>query len=264
MSACPFLSARDLAVFPCLSLAFTSAPAFSSNLTLSSAPYAPPEAASIRAVRPSRFRASTSACLSKSNLTVSELGYPLPLEAMSSAVLPSLSLASIFAPLSNSNFAFSVRPQPAAAIRAVVPSFDLASISAPCSKSSFNESDVAGEKAMFDLPSWLSKRGDDQFEVAAITVAELWRGVERASAAHRTARETYLRTLLDLLPIAPYTEQTAYHHARIRAQLESAGKMIGPYDLIVAATAIERESDLATFNKRHFAGIAGLKIVEPK
>jgi tRNA(fMet)-specific endonuclease VapC len=73
-----------------------------------------------------------------------------------------------------------------------------------------------------------------------------------------------LRTLIDVLPIIPYTEQTAYHHARVWAQLESSGKMIGPYDLIVAATALERESELATFNKRHFANVEGLKVIEPK
>lgn len=62
----------------------------------------------------------------------------------------------------------------------------------------------------------------------------------------------------------PYTEQTAYHHARIWSELESAGKMIGPYDLIVAATALERDSQVATFNRRHFARVKGLKVVEPK
>jgi predicted nucleic acid-binding protein len=40
--------------------------------------------------------------------------------------------------------------------------------------------------------------------------------------------------------------------------------MIGPYDLIVAATAIERESVLATFNKRHFSNVRGLEVIEPK
>ncbi|SRR5581483_4456037 len=123
---------------------------------------------------------------------------------------------------------------------------------------------IGGEKGTFDLESWLAARADDQFEIAAITVAELWHGVEQATGAHRFSRENYLRTLLDVLPIAPYTEQTAYHHARTWAQLESSGKMIGPYDLIVAATALERESQLATFNKRHFANVKGLRVVEPK
>jgi len=123
---------------------------------------------------------------------------------------------------------------------------------------------IGGEKGHFDLASWLASFGDDQFEVVAITVAELWHGVERATREHRPARESYLKALLDILPIIPYTEQTAYHHARLWAQLESSGKMIGPYNLIVAATALERESTLATFNKRHFANVKGLKVIEPK
>ena len=123
---------------------------------------------------------------------------------------------------------------------------------------------IGGEKGAFDLESWLQARAEEQFEIAAITVAELWHGVERATAAHKTARENYLRPLLEILPIIPYPEQTAYHHASIWAQLELSGKMIGPYDLIVAATALERSSTLATFNKRHFANVGGLRVIEPK
>src|SRR5947208_10511613 len=122
---------------------------------------------------------------------------------------------------------------------------------------------IAGEKGAFDLAIWLNSLPGEQFEIAAITVAELWHGVERATTRHRSARQSYLRAILDVLPIIPYTEQTAYEHARLWAQLESSGKMIGPYDLIVAATALERESDLATFNKRHFGIVPGLKLVEP-
>ena len=123
---------------------------------------------------------------------------------------------------------------------------------------------ICGEKGTFDLENWLRSRAADQFQIAAITVGELWHGVERASGSRKATREHYLRTLVDLLPIIPYTEQTAYHHARVWAQLESSGKMIGPYDLIVAATALERDSGLATFNKRHFANVSGLKLVDPK
>ena|SRR5579872_1587420 len=123
---------------------------------------------------------------------------------------------------------------------------------------------IRGEKSRFDLVHWLESLAGEEFEIAAITVAELWHGVERATGAHKTARESYLRTLLDVLPVLPYTEQTAYHHARIWSELESSGKMMGPYDLIVAATALERNSRLATFNKRHFANVKELKVIEPK
>jgi tRNA(fMet)-specific endonuclease VapC len=122
---------------------------------------------------------------------------------------------------------------------------------------------IRGERGTFDLKGWLASRPDDQFEVAAITVAELWHGMERATGSHRLRRQRYLEAIVNMLPIIPYTEQTAYEHARIWADAHAHGKMIGYYDLIVGATALERDSQVATFNKRHFSKIAGLSIVQP-
>jgi tRNA(fMet)-specific endonuclease VapC len=39
--------------------------------------------------------------------------------------------------------------------------------------------------------------------------------------------------------------------------------MIGFYDVIVAATALERGCQVATFNKRHFNRVPGLTVIEP-
>ena len=122
---------------------------------------------------------------------------------------------------------------------------------------------IGGEKGTLDLKKWVASRPNEQFEVAAITVAELWHGVERAAGKRKATREQYLRTVLEHMPIVPYTEQTAYEHARIWAELEASGKRIGFYDLIVGATALERGSKVATFNKRHFGQIRGLSIIEP-
>ena len=123
---------------------------------------------------------------------------------------------------------------------------------------------IRGEKGNFDLRNWLATRPAEEFEIAAITVAELWHGVERAVGAQRIKRQKYLQAVVASLPVIPYTEATAYEHARIWAELEAAGKMIGYYDLIVAATALERGNEVATFNKRHFAAVKGLKVIEPK
>ncbi len=123
---------------------------------------------------------------------------------------------------------------------------------------------IRGEKGSFDLHGWVAARPDEEFEVASITVAELWHGVERAKGAQRAKREGYLQSVVASLPIITYTEQTAYHHARIWAELEAKGKMIGYYDIVVAATAIERGSEVATFNRRHFDLVRGLQVVEPK
>jgi predicted nucleic acid-binding protein len=86
---------------------------------------------------------------------------------------------------------------------------------------------VKGEKGAFDLIAGLDSQTGQDLEIAAITVAELWHGVERATAAHRAKRERYLRTILERLDVIAYTEATAFAHARLWADLESSGNMIG-------------------------------------
>jgi predicted nucleic acid-binding protein len=122
---------------------------------------------------------------------------------------------------------------------------------------------IKGERSSFDLIGWLDSQTDHELEIAAITVAELWHGVERATALHRTKRERYLSTIIEKLQRIPYTETTALVHARIWASLESSGHMISAHDLILAATALERGSVIATFNQRHFSQVPGLKVIVP-
>ena len=122
---------------------------------------------------------------------------------------------------------------------------------------------IKGEKGAFDLRGWIATQSE-QLEVAAITVAELWHGVERATILHRAKREHFIRTVLEGVHVVPYTQSTAFEHARLWAFAEASGRTIGPYDGIVAATALERGSTLATFNRRHFEHVEGLKVIEPK
>lgn len=123
---------------------------------------------------------------------------------------------------------------------------------------------IKGEKGNFDLIAWLDTQTGQDLEIAAITVAELWHGIERATAPHRAKRERYLHTIVDKLEPIPYTEITALIHARLWADLEASGNMIGAYDLMLASAALERGSAVATFNKRHFVVVPGLKVIEPK
>ena len=122
---------------------------------------------------------------------------------------------------------------------------------------------IRGERGMFDLEAWLESRPEGQSQIAAITVAELWHGVERATYPHKPGRERYIRDIVGILTVLPYTEATALEHARIWAAMESSGKMIGYYDLIVAATAMEHGCAVATFNKRHFESVEGLEVTDP-
>jgi tRNA(fMet)-specific endonuclease VapC len=78
---------------------------------------------------------------------------------------------------------------------------------------------IRGEKGTFDLKSWVTSHPNDRFEVAAITAAELWHGVERATGTRKVTRRRYLDAVLESLPIIPYTEQTAYEHALILGRI---------------------------------------------
>ena len=122
---------------------------------------------------------------------------------------------------------------------------------------------IRGERGTFDLKGWLQANSHEQFELAAVTIAELWHGVERASGSIRAEREKYLKSIVSPMTIIPYTDDTAYEHARIWARLETIGRTLDDYDMAVAATAILRNSTVATFNQKHFSSVAGLKVIEP-
>ncbi len=122
---------------------------------------------------------------------------------------------------------------------------------------------IQAERGIFDLDAWLTSQPDEEFKMAAITVAELWHGAERTTGAHRTKRQAFLRRVFATFDFVPYTEQAALIYARLWADLESTGQKINAHDLMLAATALQTGSTLATFNKRNFAVIRGLEVIEP-
>jgi tRNA(fMet)-specific endonuclease VapC len=58
----------------------------------------------------------------------------------------------------------------------------------------------------------------------------------------------------------PFDDFAAEIYGRIRAELEAAGMLIGPYDMMIAAIALANDLTLVTHNTREFGRVAGLKI----
>jgi tRNA(fMet)-specific endonuclease VapC len=56
----------------------------------------------------------------------------------------------------------------------------------------------------------------------------------------------------------PFDDAAAEVYGRIRAELASRGTPIGPYDLMIAATALANNLILVTHNTREFARVSGL------
>ena len=121
---------------------------------------------------------------------------------------------------------------------------------------------LEAERGRFDLFGWLQAHSEEEFLLAAITVAELWRGVERASGDLRLRRQQFVERILDTFEVVPYTEETAREHARLLAEVERTGFMLGAHALLVAAMALERGGSVATFNARYFAFIPDLRVIQ--
>ncbi|HSL81928.1 MAG TPA: PIN domain-containing protein [Thermoanaerobaculia bacterium] len=64
-------------------------------------------------------------------------------------------------------------------------------------------------------------------------------------------------TLATLLPFGAAEARAA---ARIRAGLEAQGRTIGPYDILIAATALARGEVLVTHNTEELGRVEGLRL----
>ncbi len=122
---------------------------------------------------------------------------------------------------------------------------------------------IQAERKALDLDAWLRAHPDEEIKLAAITVAELWRSVERATGVRRTRRQKFLQKALLAFDIAPYSEIAAMQHARLWADMEATGQRVSPHDLMLAATALECGAAVVTFNARRFAGFPGLTVLKP-
>ncbi len=122
---------------------------------------------------------------------------------------------------------------------------------------------IQAERKALDLDAWLRSHPDKEVKLAAITVAELWRSVERASGIHRDARQRFLERALLAFEVVPYSEKAAIVHARLLADIEARVQRMSPHDVILAATAMECGAAIVTFNTRRFAAVPGLAVLKP-
>jgi tRNA(fMet)-specific endonuclease VapC len=86
---------------------------------------------------------------------------------------------------------------------------------------------IAAQRGHLDLDAALAARREEQFRVAAITVAELYEGVERAdSPARAEKRRLLVEDYLTRLPVVDFDAAIAREHARMRVRLMPVGKTV--------------------------------------
>ena len=122
---------------------------------------------------------------------------------------------------------------------------------------------IAAERGKLDLESLRRAHGDEVFQIAAITAAELLHGCERANSEPvRERRSRFVEGVIRDFGVAPFTLAEAREHARLWALLENAGRMIGPRDMEIAATALAMGFSVATRNVGEFGRVPGLRLVD--
>ena len=94
--------------------------------------------------------------------------------------------------------------------------------------------------------------------MSAVTACELFTGV--AKCREPECEHGKVMRLLSAVHVLPFDDAAARRAALVRAELEAAGQVCGPYDLLLAGHALALGLTLVTNNVREFSRVSGLGI----
>lgn len=97
-----------------------------------------------------------------------------------------------------------------------------------------------------------------ELKVASIVQAELLFGVANSKKIRQNSSK--LAKFLEPYDIVPFDSRAASVYAKIRFELSKKGNLIGPNDLILAATVIANQGTLVTRNIGEFKRLESLNI----
>lgn len=94
--------------------------------------------------------------------------------------------------------------------------------------------------------------------VCSVVKAELLYGARHSQRVE--ANLQHLKLFFSPLASVSFDDRCADEYGQIRADLSAQGKIIGPNDMMIAATARAHDAVLVTHNTREFGRITGLRI----
>lgn len=103
----------------------------------------------------------------------------------------------------------------------------------------------------------IAEVGPDAVCISIITAAELRYGCAKKGSAKLRA---HVELILDSVQVLALDVPADAEYGEIRAELEAAGKPIGPNDLLIAAHACAVGAILVTANSGEFARVPGLQV----
>ena len=112
-------------------------------------------------------------------------------------------------------------------------------------------------KGMGNVPNKFLTIPPKEIAIPAIVIYELEYGIAKSSSPKK--RQAQLNEICSLVNILPFGDKEALSSATIRAKLEKKGTPIGPYDILIAGTALEHQGVLVTNNLKEFSRVPKLK-----
>lgn len=97
-----------------------------------------------------------------------------------------------------------------------------------------------------------------QICISSVSLTELIYGAEKSSAVERNLRD--IEGLVARIEVLPFDEDAATHAGQIRAELAKQGRLIGPYDQMIAGHVRATGLILVTNNVREFERVSGIRV----
>lgn len=105
----------------------------------------------------------------------------------------------------------------------------------------------------------IKERSPSDLSLSAITLAEIWYGIEK-SPVKKKERRSKIERISSVLAVHPFDEAAAGAYAVMRARLERQGVMISERDVQIASIAVANRLTVVTHNVREFSRVEGLTV----
>ncbi len=115
-------------------------------------------------------------------------------------------------------------------------------------------------KGMGQVAERLLAHSPREIAIPAVVVYELEVGIAKVTQPEKRWRQ--LGEMLSVVTVLPFGAAEARVAAQIRTALNEVGTPIGPYDVLIAATALAHGGTLVTHNVQEFSRVARLQLVD--
>lgn len=117
---------------------------------------------------------------------------------------------------------------------------------------------ITGRTGSESIKTRMRSRRPGEFAIPEMVRAELIYGAWKSQRREENLKK--VDAFLAPFSRLPFAGAGVEHYGEIRAGLEASGEVIGPYDLIIAATVRSCGGVLVTNNVNEFSRVPGLKV----